>query len=117
MLVRRQSGSLSEEEVLELNSPIRRLKTLFPNTPLKKHKSLDVYLTPPTEGRSRALIFRDLGGIENNWLAVEFMLHYFEGKPPSPPVCVHVTSLSAYILTRMNQLKETVTETLNTLAK
>ncbi|KAF9036496.1 hypothetical protein BDZ89DRAFT_1061803 [Hymenopellis radicata] len=100
MLLRRKSGELSEEDSIELATPMRKLKTLFPNSPLKKHVPLDIFLTPPTQGRPRALIFRDLGGIESDWMSVEFILHYFDGKnPPSPP------------------LKKTVTETLGPLAK
>ncbi len=87
MLLRRKSGELSDEDSIELATPMRKLKTLFPNSPLKKHVPLDIFLTPPIQGRPRALIFRDLGGIESDWMSVEFILHYFDGKhPPSPPV-------------------------------
>ncbi|THV06074.1 hypothetical protein K435DRAFT_744373 [Dendrothele bispora CBS 962.96] len=82
----RKSGALSEDEALEAGSPIRKLKTLFPNSPLTKHTPFDIFLSEPVPGKPRALIFRDLGAIENDWVANEFVLHYFEGAGPSPPL-------------------------------
>lgn len=91
MVLGRENGTLSEEEAQEVGSPMRKLKTLFPNSPLGKHTPLDIFLTPPTPGRPRALVFRDLGAIESDWVAIEFVLHYFEGAGPSPPVSLHHT--------------------------
>ncbi|TFK76810.1 hypothetical protein BDN72DRAFT_829976 [Pluteus cervinus] len=79
-----QSKTITEDEALTAASPLRKLKTLFPNTPLKKHEPLDVLLTAPTPGKPRALIFRDLGSVENDWVATEFVLHYFQENAPSP---------------------------------
>jgi hypothetical protein len=85
-----QRGTLSEAGAAIVGSELRTLKTLFPNSPLAKHKAFDIVLMPPVPGRPRALIFRDLGGIANDWVATEFVLHYFEGAGPSPPVGLSV---------------------------
>lgn len=82
----KKDGTLTEEDAFAAGAPIRKLKTLFPNSPLAKHTPLDIILAPPIPGQPRALIFRDLGSIENDWLAREFVLHYFEGQGPSPQV-------------------------------
>ncbi|KAF8898415.1 chalcone-flavanone isomerase-domain-containing protein [Infundibulicybe gibba] len=84
MSLARQSGSMSEEEAQAAASPMRKLKSMFPNSPLEKHTPLDIYLTPPFTDRPRALIFRDMGSIENDWVATELVLHYFAGDGPSP---------------------------------
>jgi hypothetical protein len=82
----KQNGTLSEEEAQAVGSPMRKLKSLFPNSPLAKHTPLDIFLSAPTQGQPRTLVFRDLGAIESDWVATEFVLHYFEGAGPSPPV-------------------------------
>lgn len=82
----RRNGTLNEEQALEVAAPIRKLKTLFPNTPLAKHSPLDVFLFPPVSGQPRSLAFRDLGVIEDDWVARELIMHYFEGEGVSPPV-------------------------------
>jgi hypothetical protein len=82
----KQNATLSEEEAEVVLSPMRKLKSLFPNSPLAKHTPLDIFLSAPAPGRPRALVFRDLGTIENDWVATEFVLHYFEGVGPSPAV-------------------------------
>ncbi|KAF9073821.1 chalcone-flavanone isomerase-domain-containing protein [Rhodocollybia butyracea] len=84
--VSRKNGTLTDEQAFEAASPIRKLKTLFPNTALSKHSPLDIFLYPPIPGKPRVLIFRDLGSIESDWVATEFVLHYFEGEGPSPPL-------------------------------
>lgn len=81
-----RDGTLTEEVAQEAASPLRILKSIFPNAPLAKHAPLDIFLSAPSSSRPRALIFRDLGSIENDWVATEFVLHYFEGDGPSPPV-------------------------------
>ena len=78
---------MAEELEHAVSSPMRKLKSIFPNSPLSKHTPLDIYLAAPVAGQPRALIFRDMGSIENDWVATEFILHYFEGDGPSPPVC------------------------------
>lgn len=86
MALGRKNGTLSEEVAQAAGSPMRTLKTLFPNTTLPKHTPLDIYLSAPKQGEPRALVFRDLGGITNDWVATEFVLHYFDGAGTSPPV-------------------------------
>ncbi|KAK0465303.1 chalcone-flavanone isomerase-domain-containing protein [Desarmillaria tabescens] len=86
MVLGRKNGTLSEEEAVQVGLPLRKLKTLFLNSPLKKHTPLDIFLAPPVLGRQRVLIFRDLGGLESDWLAPEFILHYFENNGVSPPL-------------------------------
>ena len=81
-----KDGTLTEEVAQEAASPLRKLKSIFPNAPLAKHTPLDIFLSAPISGRPRALVFKDLGSIESDWVATEFVLHYFEGDGPSPPV-------------------------------
>ncbi|RDB28414.1 Altered inheritance of mitochondria protein 18, mitochondrial [Hypsizygus marmoreus] len=82
----KKKGTLSEDDAQAIGSPMRKLKSLFPNSPLTKHTPLDIYLSAPTPGHPRVLVFRDLGAIESDWVATEFVLHYFEGAGPSPPL-------------------------------
>lgn len=96
MALGQKNGTLSEEQAIEAGSPIRKLKTLFPNTPLAKHTPLDIFLAPPAEGKPRALIFRDLGAIESDWVATEFVMHYFEGNGASPPVNFPITQADSF---------------------
>ncbi|KAG7099514.1 hypothetical protein E1B28_001359 [Marasmius oreades] len=81
-----KSGTISDDDAAEIASPLRKLKTLFPNTALSKHTPFDIFLSEPAPGKHRALVFRDLGSIEHDWVATEFVLHYFEGDGPSPPM-------------------------------
>ena len=81
-----RDGTLTEEVAQEAASPLRKLKSIFPNAPLAKHAPLDIFLSAPRSSRPRSLVFQDLGSIENDWVATEFVLHYFEGDGPSPPV-------------------------------
>jgi hypothetical protein len=81
-----RDGTLTEEVAQEAASPLRKLKSIFPNAPLAKHAPLDIFLSAPSSSRPRALVFQDLGSIENDWVATEFVLHYFDGDGPSPPV-------------------------------
>lgn len=86
MALAKQNGTFSEEDALAVSSPINKFKSLFPNSPLAKHTPLDIFLSEPAPGRQRTLVVRDLGAIESDWVATEFVLHYFEGAGPSPPV-------------------------------
>lgn len=76
---------------MAIQSPINKLKTLFPNTPLTKHTPLDILLTPPFPDKPRTLILRDLGVIQDDWVAQEFVLAYFEGDGNSPAVSKFVS--------------------------
>ncbi|KAI0786077.1 chalcone-flavanone isomerase-domain-containing protein [Abortiporus biennis] len=82
----RQRGLLSNEEEHGIQSPLRKFKSMFPNTPLTKHTPLDILLLAPEPGQPRSLIVRDLGAVQNDWLAREFFLAYFEGDGISPPM-------------------------------
>ncbi|KAJ7129976.1 chalcone isomerase [Mycena crocata] len=77
-------GTLTADDALAVAAPMRALKTLFPNSPLVKHASLDVYLPAPVAGQPRSLVFRDLGTVQNNWVATELFLYYFAGNGASP---------------------------------
>ncbi|KAJ6519493.1 hypothetical protein C8R45DRAFT_951721 [Mycena sanguinolenta] len=77
-------GVLSAEDAQAVAAPMRALKTLFPNTPLAKHASLDLYVPAPVPGQPRPIIFRDLGSVQDNWVATELLLYYFAGNGPSP---------------------------------
>jgi len=83
-----KSGSLSSDEAEEAQSPLRKLKSVFPNTPLAKGDTLDIILTAPPKASDghRSLIVRGLGAVENNWIAREFVLAYFAGNGISPPM-------------------------------
>ena len=81
----RQRGELSPDEELAIQSPLRQLKSMFPNTPLSKHSPLDILVLSPAKP-ARTLIVRDLGSVQSDWLAREFVLTYFEGNGISPPV-------------------------------
>ena len=97
-----KDGSLTEEVAVEVASPMRKLKSLFPNSPLTKHTPLDIFLSAPTPNRPRALVFRDLGSVENDWVATELVLNYFDGNGPSPPVGV-VFLVADFIYLLMNR--------------
>ncbi|OJT04791.1 hypothetical protein TRAPUB_4585 [Trametes pubescens] len=85
MLCKKREQLTSEEE-LAIQSPLRKLKSMFPNTPLGKHSPLDILITAPSPKEPRSLIVRDLGSVQSDWLAREFVLTYFEGKGLSPPL-------------------------------
>jgi hypothetical protein len=81
-------GTITAEEDESVQSPLRTFKSIFPSTPLAKHTPLDILVTAPSKdpARQRALIIRDIGAVENDWIAREFVLAYFEGAGISPPV-------------------------------
>jgi len=86
LLVCRNNGTLTPEEEAAVQSPMRKFKSIFPNTPLAKHTPMDVLLTPPDPSQPRSLIIRDLGSVQSNWVAQEFFLAYFAGQGLSPPL-------------------------------
>ncbi|KAH9835808.1 chalcone-flavanone isomerase-domain-containing protein [Rhodofomes roseus] len=85
MVLCKQRGSLPADEELGILSPLRKFKSMFPNTPLAKHSPLEILLTAPG-AQPRSLIVRDLGSVQSDWLATEFVLAYFEGNGISPPL-------------------------------
>lgn len=117
MVTGRQNGSISEEVEVAAGSPLRKLKSLFPNSALTKNTPLDVFLSAPTPGRPRALVFRDMGAIENDWVATELVLHYFTGEGPSPPVCPPSQFINDITTNCPYQLKKAVLERLSSLEK
>ncbi|EIW86449.1 hypothetical protein CONPUDRAFT_148537 [Coniophora puteana RWD-64-598 SS2] len=84
----KQKDSISAKDEVDAQSPIRKLKTMFPTSSMAKGTPLDVVLTAPSANAEvpRSLIFRDLGALESNWVATEFVLAYFEGQGISPPL-------------------------------
>lgn len=99
-----QAGDLSLDEQLALQAPISQLKTVFPNAPLVKHTPLDIVLTPPDTKRPRALIVQDLGAIQNEWVARELILSYFDGQGNSPAVSSRTNSTVLINLTPSHSL-------------
>ena len=93
MVLCRQRNTLTQDEELAAQSPLRKFKSMFPNSPLAKHTPLDILLAPPESGQSRNLIVRDLGAVQNDWIAREFFLAYFEGDGLSPPVSILILYL------------------------
>lgn len=93
-----KDGSITQEMAMDVASPLRTLKGLFPNSPLAKHTPLDIFLAAPLPNRQRPLVFRDLGSIESDWVATEFVLNYFDTSPPSPAVSLFFPLKSRYIL-------------------
>ena len=88
MLIGHQNGTLSSETEQNIQSPLRKLKSIFPNATINKHTPLDILLTAPSYDpiRPRSLTIRDMGSVTDDWVATEFMLAYFEGDEPSPSV-------------------------------
>jgi len=83
----RTEGRLLPEDELALHSALLRFKSLFPNTSLQKHSSVDVILSPRSDiSGTRRLVIWDLGTIENDWVAKEFFKAYFAGDGISPPL-------------------------------
>ncbi|KIJ68676.1 hypothetical protein HYDPIDRAFT_53356, partial [Hydnomerulius pinastri MD-312] len=81
-------GTLTPETEFAIQAPLRKLKTIFPSTAVAKGYPLNVHLTAPTGDpeRPRNLVFLDLGAVNNDWVAEEFVLAYFEGQGISPPM-------------------------------
>lgn len=91
-----QAGKLSSDEQLKLQAPIAQLKSTFPNSPLAKGTPLDIVLTPPVSKQPRALIIRDLGAVQNQWVAQELILSFFDrqGNSPAVRLCVNLMLLN-----------------------
>lgn len=103
-------GTLSAEKEAAVQSPLHKLKSIFPTTKLSKGHPLDVHLTAPTEdpARPRKLVFLDLGAIESDWVAEEFVLAYFEGQGISPPVSTAPYRLKSLLNARVQMKKATI---------
>lgn len=90
--ITQQGGELLSDEQLKLQAPIGQLRSAFPNTPMVKGTPLDLVLAPPDPKQPRVLIIRDLGAIQNAWVAQELFLSFFDRQGNSPAVCLHVNS-------------------------
>lgn len=75
----KQRGLLTLEEEQNVRSPLRTFKSMFPTTTLSKHEPLDILITAPST-EPRAVIVRDLGAVQSDWIARELVLAYFEGQ-------------------------------------
>jgi hypothetical protein len=102
--VAHQAGELSSEEQLTLQGPISQLRTALPNVPFNKGASLDLMITPPDPKQPRALILRDLGAVQSEWVARELMMSFFDGKGTSVAVCLHVSTTMVFNLIRFFSL-------------
>lgn len=102
--IAQQAGELSSDEQLKLQTPIGQLRSAFPNTPMVKGTPLDLVLAPPDSKQPRSLIIRDLGAIQNGWVAQELFLSFFDRKGNSPAVCFHVNSTRQLNLMRPHSL-------------
>jgi hypothetical protein len=81
-------ATITPTEEPAAQSSLRTLKSLFPNTSMSKGKPFDIVLLAPlrSPSRPRTLVLQDMGSVENDWVAEEFVLAYFEGDGISPPV-------------------------------
>ncbi|KAF6766227.1 chalcone-flavanone isomerase-domain-containing protein [Ephemerocybe angulata] len=61
LAIAKKAGTITEAEEHAVASPMHKLKSIFPNSPLAKHTPLDIYLAAPVPGQPRALVFRDMG--------------------------------------------------------
>ncbi|PAV21859.1 chalcone-flavanone isomerase [Pyrrhoderma noxium] len=88
MSLQLKNGKISAQEAEEAQSPLRKLKSMFPSTPLKKGEPLDILLLPPPKNpeEKRSLVIRDLGSVECNWVSKQFLMVYFTGDGLSPPM-------------------------------
>ncbi|TCD70650.1 hypothetical protein EIP91_002371 [Steccherinum ochraceum] len=86
MVLLKKRGLLTQEEEFEVQSPLRKLKSMFPNTAMAKHTPLEVILLAPEPKQTRTLILRDLGALHSDWVSPQFVLAYFEGGGLSPPL-------------------------------
>lgn len=105
----KERGSLTEEDEQGVQSPFRTFKSMFPSTPLEKHQPLDILITTPSSD-PRAVIVRDLGAIQNNWIARELVLAYFEGQGLSQKVSFQF--IKCFARSSMLQLKQSVCQRL-----
>lgn len=88
----KKSEALTPREELEIQSPLRKFKSMFPNSkPLEKHQPLDLLFLAPVDGEPRNLTISDLGSVQSDWLARELLRAYFYEKGISPAVSLNIT--------------------------
>lgn len=87
MVLAKKSEALTPQDELEIQSPLRKFKSMFPNSkPLEKHQPLDLLFLAPVVGEPRDVTVRDLGSVQSDWLARELLRAYFHEKGISPAV-------------------------------
>lgn len=87
LVLAKKSGALTPQDELEVQSPLRGFKSMFPNSkPLEKHQPLDLLFMAPVTGELRNVIVRDLGTVQSDWLARELLRAYFHENGISPLV-------------------------------
>ena len=87
----KKTKALTPQEELEIQSPLRKFKSMFPNSkPLEKHQPLDILFLAPVDGEPRNVIVRDLGSVQSDWLARELLRAYFHEKGISPAVSLNI---------------------------
>jgi len=85
LVLAKKMDALTPQEELEIQSPLRTFKSMFPNSkPLEKHQPLDLLFMAPVTGEPRNVIVRDLGSVQSDWLARELLRAYFHEKGISP---------------------------------
>jgi len=91
LVLAKKSEALTPQEELEIQPPLRKFKSMFPNSkPLERHQPLDLLFLAPVVGEPRNVIVRDLGSVQNDWLARELLRAYFHEKGISPAVSLSV---------------------------
>ena len=92
LVLAKKAETLTPQDELEIQSPLRGFKSMFPNSkPLEKHQPLDLLFMTPVIGKPRDVIVRDLGSVKSDWLACELLRAYFHEKGISPLVSLNVT--------------------------
>lgn len=80
-------NAISADESMSLSVPIRKFRALFPTTSFPKHQAMDIVISAPDPSKGpRTLHILNLGLIQDDVIAREFLLAYFEGNGISPPV-------------------------------
>ena len=91
LVLAKKSEILTPQDEHEIQSPLRGFKSMFPNSkPLEKRQPLDLLFLAPVAGEPRNVIVRDLGSVQNDWLARELLRAYFHKKGISPSVSLDV---------------------------
>lgn len=91
LVLAKQSDALSPQDELEIQSSLRKFKSMFPNSkPLEKRQPLDLLFVAPAVGEPRNVIVRDLGSVQSDWLGRELLRAYFHEKGISPLVSLNV---------------------------
>ncbi|KAI0034964.1 chalcone-flavanone isomerase-domain-containing protein [Vararia minispora EC-137] len=81
-----QDKVMTIEDATTEQSPITKLKSMFPNSKFAKYEPLEILVTPPDISQPRTLIVRDLGTVSSTWVATTLFMSYFEGLGLSPPM-------------------------------